>query len=114
MSGGYFEYKQYQMYDIAEQIEKEIRDSGRPYSDKELKAMSWRDSEWYEKYPEDKFHYKYPDEVIEEFKKGAEIIRIAGIYMHRIDWLLSGDDGDDTFIERLHNDLKKLHEKDTE
>jgi hypothetical protein len=111
MSGGYFEYRQYSMNDIADMIEREIEKSGKPYSDEELKEMSWRDDEWYEKYPEDKFHYKYPDKVIEEFKRGAEIIRRAGVYMHRIDWLLSGDDGDETFLERLHNDLKKLHER---
>lgn len=114
MSGGYFEYRQYSMEDVAEMIEREIDKSGQPLSNEELKEMSWRDSDWYEKYPEDKFHYKYPDEVLTQFKLGVEIIRMAGIYMHRIDWLLSGDDGDDTFLERLQKDLKKLYEKDTD
>jgi len=29
---------------------------------------------------------------------------------HRIDWLMAGDDGEDTFHERLANDLAKLQE----
>jgi hypothetical protein len=28
--------------------------------------------------------------------------------MQRIDWLLSGDDGEESFIERLKEDLEKL------
>ena len=105
MSGGKWEYIQYRLNDIVDDIKSEIEKSGRKKSDKELKEESWYDPEWYDKYPEDKFHYKYPDEVIEEFKKSIEIISKAETYIHRIDWLLCGDDGDDTFIERLKEEL---------
>ena len=101
MSGGRFEYNQYKIREIAEDIDQEIRRSGRKKTDEELKAESWICSDFYKKYPEDKFHYKYPDEVIKEFEKGYYILRLAEIYAQRIDWLLSGDDGDDSFIERL-------------
>jgi hypothetical protein len=50
--------------------------------------------------------YKYPDEVIEKFKEGVEIIRKAQIYAHRIDWLLSADDGEKEFLIKLDKDLK--------
>jgi len=46
--------------------------------------------------------------VIEEFKKGIEIIAQAQIYMQRLDWMLSGDDGPETFLERLKEDLDNL------
>ena len=66
--------------------------------------------DWYDKYPEDKFYYKYPDEVIEEFKKAIIALKISAIYEKRVDWLISGDDGDETFIIRLKSDLDKLYE----
>ena len=36
------------------------------------------------------------------------IQRIAGIYAQRIDWLLSGDDGEDSFHERLKFDIEQF------
>ena len=68
----------------------------------------WHDEEWYKMYPGDLCFYKYPDEVIEEFKNGVNILRKAAIYVHRIDYLLSGDDGNESFIERLKNELSRL------
>lgn len=108
MSGGAFDYKQYEISMIADQIEQTIERSGRPKTREELKDESWRDLEWYKKYPEDLNHYKYPDEVIEEFKKGVEILRKAYVYAQRIDWLISCDDGEESFLKRLKEDLEKL------
>ena len=109
MSGGAFDYKQYNISMIADEIEQTIERSGRPKTKEELKDESWgRDSSWYEKYPEDINHYKYPDEVIEKFKEGVGILRKAQIYAQRIDWLISGDDGEESFHKRLKEDLEKL------
>ena len=110
MSGGHWEYLQYRFTDVSEDIEKLVRKNGQAKTDDEKKYENWHDTDWYEKYPEENFHYKYPDNVIEEFKKGAEIIRQAQIYMQRIDWLVSGDDGEESFISRLEDDLKKLND----
>ena len=107
MSGGRFNYYQYKIGYIAEAIEKEIGMSGKPKTKQELKEEHWHDDEWYKKYPEDLCHYKYPDEVIAKFKDAVNILRIAEVYAHRIDWLLSGDDGEESFLERLDKDLKK-------
>lgn len=108
MSGGHWEYLQYRFTDVVEDINKIVERNGKEKTKEELNNESWRSSDWYEKYPEDKFHYKYSDEVIEEFKKGAEIIAKAQVYMQRIDWLFSGDDGEDSFLKRLKEDLDKL------
>ena len=54
------------------------------------------------------FHYKYPDEVIEKMKEGIEVLKRAQIYAQRIDWLLSGDDGEESFLSRLEENLKKI------
>ena len=110
MSGGTFDYNQYRIRYIADDIEQEIAKSGKPKTPRELKDESgWRNNkEWYEKYPEDLNHYKYPDEVIEEFKNAYKALRIAEIYAQRVDWLLAGDDGEESFIERLKTELDAL------
>ena len=108
MSGGHFDYDQYKIGYMADSIESLIERSGRKKTKEELKDENWRDPEWYEKYPEDLYHYKYPDEVIVEFKNAVRILRMAEVYAHRVDWLVSGDDGEETFLRRLKEDLNKL------
>jgi hypothetical protein len=109
MSGGTFDYKQYNIGIIADEVEQLILNNGRPKTQEELRDESWgRDNSWYEKYPEDLNHYKYPDDVIEEFKKGLDILRRAQVYAQRIDYLISGDDGEESFHKRLKEDLSKL------
>lgn len=114
MSGGHFDYNQNRIGYIAESIETLIENNGRAKTAEELKDEVWRGYDWYEKYPEDKFHYRYPDHVIEEFKKGVEILKQAQVYAQRIDWLVSGDDGEESFIKRLKSDLEKLNNTNNE
>ena len=112
MSGGRFEYREYVINDIAGYVKHEISKSGQPKSEREIKeSKRWMGDDHYEKYPEELNHYQYPDEVINEFKKGYEILRKAAIYAKRIDYLLSGDDGDESFIQRLTNEMKNLDEE---
>jgi hypothetical protein len=63
----------------------------------------WADGCW---------HHEIEDpEVLEELKKGLKILRTAAIYAQRIDWLLSGDDGEQSFKERLKEELDELESK---
>lgn len=94
MSGGFFDYNQYKIHQMAEQLEDVILKNGKKRENRE----SW----------ENEYHYEYPPEVIVKFKKGLEYLRKAHIYAHRIDWLLSHDDGNESFLERLDYDLSKL------
>jgi hypothetical protein len=108
MSGGTFDYNQRRIRDIANRVEQEISKSGTPKSQRELKDEFWKDKAYFEKYPEDLNHYKYSDEVIAEFKKGYEMLRKAEIYAQRMDWLFAGDDGEESFIQRLKGELLHL------
>jgi hypothetical protein len=108
MSGGAFDYNQYKIGYIADQIDEVIVKNGLEKTPEELKQEGWRDPEWYEKYPEDKFHYQYPDEVIERMKEAVKALKIAQEYAQRVDWLLSGDDGEESFLRRLNENLKKI------
>lgn len=109
MSGGAFQYNQYKIGYIADEIEEIIVKNGVEKTPEELKQEGWRDPDWYKKYPEDLFHYKYPDEVIEKMKEGIEVLKRAQIYAQRIDWLLSGDDGEESFLRRLEEELNELN-----
>jgi hypothetical protein len=108
MSGGAFDYNQYKIGYIADQIEEVIIKNGVEKTPEELKDESWRDDSWYKKYPEELFHYKYPDEVIEKMKEAVKALHIAQEYAQRVDWLLSGDDGEESFLSRLEENLKKI------
>jgi len=95
MSGGHFDYEQYKISQIADDIDQLVRDN----NNKELNE--WGDTKG----------SNFSAETIAEFKKGIEILKQAYVYAQRIDWLMSGDDGEDTFHERLKDDLELTNEQ---
>lgn len=82
MSGGHFDYHQTHIKRIADGIERLVEG--------EHKA------------------YDFSPETLAEFEKAVRVLREAYVYAHRIDWLVSGDDGEETFHKRLARDLKEL------
>lgn len=107
MSGGHFDYLQHRFeWEIIEPIERLIANSGREKTREELKdEYPWHNNE------QDKFHYKYPDDIIAEFKNAIHYLKMAQIYTQRIDWLVSGDDGEDNFRTRLKEDIEEYKNK---
>ena len=115
MSGGFFNYDQSRIRSMVDSLEELIQNNGRPKTEQELKDSSWGHIDYrtyYEKYPEEKFWYKYPDEVLEEFKKGLTYLKIAYTYAQRIDWLVSGDDSQESFLKRLEKELSNIEKND--
>ena len=55
--------------------------------------------------------YDYSPETIKAFKKGIRVLREADVYAQRIDGLLSGDDGEDSFLALLREELDALTKK---
>jgi hypothetical protein len=51
---------------------------------------------------------RYTPETIAEFEKAVKVLKLAYVYAQRIDWLLSGDDGEDSFHKRLQAQLKEV------
>jgi len=97
MSGGHFNYDQYKIEQIARDVEQLIIDN---------------DSKELNEYGDEKGR-AYSKETITEFKAAFNILQLAAIYAQRIDWLISGDDGENTFRERLERELKQLKERNT-
>lgn len=94
MSGGHFEYKQYELGYIADEIEQLIRNNEKNTGG--------------ETFP---YIRNYSKETLAEFKTGMELMRKAETYIQRIDWLVCDDDGEETFHERLKDDLLELDKK---
>ena len=119
MSGGYYEYAQYHINDIANYIEDYIY--GHSLDEEDIN--DYIKSRWLEdkekEYIRKNKHTKpnpfdYNKETIKELKKGLAILRKAYIYAQRIDWLLSGDDGEESFHKRLKEELDNLKNKKNE
>ena len=92
MSGGHFNYKQWEIQNIADEVEQLILTN---------------DSEELDEWGYHKGSHFTP-ETIAEFKKGLTVLRQAYVYAQRIDWLVSGDDGEDSFLRRLKLELEKI------
>ena len=92
MSGGHFSYKQHTLLDMADDIGSQILTN----DSKEKNEFG------------DNIGNRYNPETIAEFEKAAKALKLAYAYAQRIDWLLSGDDGEDSFHKRLQAQLKEL------
>ena len=92
MSGGRFNYDQYRIGQIADEIDDLIFHNGSSELD-----------EWGERK-----HQNYPPDIIQAFREAANTLRKAHVYAHRINWLVCGDDGEDNFRKRLVSDIEQL------
>lgn len=84
MSGGHFEYAQYRLHDISKSIDELIAKND--CTDKS------------------EFGYDigrhYPIDIIDKFKETSRLLKQCEAMAQRIDWLVSDDDGEDSFRER--------------
>lgn len=92
MSGGHFNHTQYNIEQIADDIEAIINNND------SKKIDAWGD----------RVGYGFSPEVIEKFREAVTHLRRAYVYAQRIDWLVSGDDGEESFHRRLANDLMEI------
>jgi hypothetical protein len=80
MSGGHFSFNQYQIKQIADEIE-----------DLVLKNP-----------------YGYSTATILEMEEAVNLLDKAFVYAQRIDWLVSGDDSEEIFQSRLAKELANV------
>ena len=92
MSGGHFDYKQWEIGNIADEIEQ---------------LIITNDSEEKDQWGDIKGAH-YSADTIEEFKKAWVMLKLAHVYVQRIDWLVSGDGGEDSFHSRLKREIEGL------
>jgi hypothetical protein len=90
MSGGYFNYAQYRINDIAVEIDELIKSN----DNKTLDEFGWEEGN------------NYFPAIIEKFKEAAHTLRQAQEMAQRVDWLMSGDDGEDSFLRRWDEEVR--------
>jgi hypothetical protein len=81
MSGGCFDYQQYRIEDITHAIEEYVRHNDR----------------------------NYPEDIIQKFKEAIVTLRKGEDMAERIDYLLSDDDGEDSFRSRWQEEVVDKH-----
>ena len=83
MSGGYFEFNQYRIDNIVDEIQH---------------LIDTNEDGTVDKYGDRKGKF-YPPEVIDKFKEAIKYLQISGKMVHRIDYLVCDDDGIETFLK---------------
>jgi hypothetical protein len=91
MSGGHFDYAQYHMECIADEIERLVADN------ESLKRDEYGDF----------IGQHYPSLIIERFKEAAHTTRQAQEMAQRVDWLVSDDDGEESFMTRWDREVRQ-------
>ena len=104
MSGGFFEYKQYHIDEIADEIKRLIS----LRKQERLGVKTCKEINEESEHFDIEFTNSLSPEAFEKFKEAVKFLRIAHIYAHRIDWLISGDDGEESFLEQLDEELKEI------
>jgi len=92
MSGGHFDYQQYRLQDIADEIVKLI------HRNDDQTPNDWGCPRG----------GSYSEAALKEFWTAVQLLRQAQTYTDRIDWLVSGDDGEEMFHQRLKADLQEV------
>ena len=83
MSGGHFgDYDYYKVYQFADELEVEIQNNNKP-----------------DEYGYDP--YNYSPETIKYLRKQLRLMRYVAEIMRHIDYLYSGDHGEDSFMHRV-------------
>ena len=106
MSGGRFDYKQYNIRSIADEISEVIERQGKERDKRDM----YGSIDYYNDNPEEKLYETYSPEVQSRMREAVSVIRRAYVYAQRIDWYLSGDDGEGSFLSRLDEELRELEE----
>ncbi len=94
MSGGYFDYDEFHITQIADQIERVIVNNT--------------------KQDEYGFAFNYSKDTLSILEYAVQQLKRVATMIHRIDWLLSGDDGEKTFTEKWSKDNVNILMQDGE
>lgn len=90
MSGGNFDYVQYRIEEAARELDKLIVRQAPGSAEHDCTV-----------------EHDYNPEVIELFNETSHNLFRTAEMLQRVDWLVSGDDGPESFLERWEKDVRK-------
>ena len=91
MSGGHFSYNQHIISDEARVIDDIIKNNN-------IKD----EYEW---------SHDFSNETLDKFREASHTLKQASEMLQRIDWLISGDDGEESFHERWDKEVRNYFTK---
>ena len=92
MSGGHYDYIQFNIQDVVAELKKQI---------KRIKvANNTPDPE------ESWLVFNNREAVLEEFELCRHHLELGALLLNRIDWLVSGDDGEEAFLQRINTEVR--------
>ena len=94
MSGGHFNYVQWRLTEVSQEIEDRIENNGSQMRD------GWNDL----------LYDDFSSETLTRFKLAARLTELAQKAITRVDWLLCSDDGEDSFQERWDKEIGSIDE----
>lgn len=97
MSGGHFDYKQYEIQEISESIKLTLKRQGLLKPKCEVLGDG-----------DDPYYPVYPKSIQTAMWSGVRALQRAWVYAQRIDFFLSGDDAEEDFLRRLEEELKDI------
>lgn len=119
MSGGSLNYVSGYIDDAVNEIDRRINGEDVDECDIECLIKEYDLDETESKYVREHHHtmpnpFYYSQETLAQMRTALHHLKVASIYVHRLEWLFSGDDGEESFHERLREDLDKLKEEENE
>lgn len=96
MSGGFFDYQQHRLEDMAGKLDEVIARSGSPIEYGEDVDPKYAPTH----------HDSFPPDILARFRETAHELRRVGDMLQRVDWLMSGDDGEGTFRHRWSKEVR--------
>lgn len=95
MSGGAFDYKQHTLQDLIDDMNTLIeRLDKEPIDSFECNSL--------------KNFVKNPDDLKNKIRENIGYLKRAFLFTNSLDWLISGDDGEEKFYEKLDVEMKKI------
>jgi aryl-alcohol dehydrogenase-like predicted oxidoreductase len=97
MSGGRFNYAQSSIKVIIYEIEEALENQGKLIEEDRIYHLG-----------EPEYYTVYSEAVQAEMKNAIKALQVAYTYAQRLDWFLSDHDNEESFFERLREDLSKI------